>query len=175
MSDKQGLRDRLGNRLFGIPAVTQLWSRLAARKADEGETTAVPFTPLRRPLSRCRVALITTGGLHLSEQQPFDMSDRDGDASFRELPGEVALGRLKITHNYYDHRDADRDPNIIFPLDHLRDLVRRQVIGEMAPRHFGFMGHIEGEHLRTLTKRTAPAVAELLRQDRVDAVVLTPA
>ncbi len=135
----------------------------------------MPFTPLRLPLSRCRVALITTGGLHLTEQQPFDMSDLDGDASFRELPGEVAPGRLMITHNYYDHRDAARDPNVIFPLDHLRDLAGRRVIGDVAPRHFGFMGHIEGKHVRMLTRRTAPAVAELLRRDHVDAVVLTPA
>ncbi len=175
MTENRRLLDIIGNRLFAIPFVTQLWSRFAARASVEDASEQVPFTPLRRPLSRCRVALITTGGLHLSEQEPFDMSDPDGEASFSMLRAKLPPEQLTITHRYYDHRDADRDPQIIFPLDHLRELAERGVIGEVAPRHFGFMGHIEGRHLEILTKRTAPAVAEMLKQDRVDAVILTPA
>ena len=62
--------------------------------------------PLRRftkPLDECRAALITTGGIHLPEQKPFDMTNPDGDPSYREIPGDVVTGDIVITHKYYDH------------------------------------------------------------------------
>jgi D-proline reductase (dithiol) PrdB len=48
-------------------------------------------------------------------------------------------------------------------------------IGSTAKRHMSFMGHIDGPHIRTLIRKTAPAAADLLKRDGVDAVVLTPA
>jgi D-proline reductase (dithiol) PrdB len=82
---------------------------------------------------------------------------------------------ITITHNYYDHTDADRDLNVVFPLDHLRDLAARGVIGGVAPRYFGFMGHIDGPLIPVLTGQSAPDVAAKLRVDRVDFAILTPA
>lgn len=175
MPEKRTLADRIGNRLFAIPAVAQLWASLIARRTDRSESAAIPFAPLAKPLHECRVALVTTGGVHLQDQQPFDMDDPDGDASFREIPADVDPARLMITHKYYDHRDADRDLNSIFPLDHLRDLVARRVLGELASCHFGFMGHIQGTHLPTLIRETAPEIAARLRADEVDCALLTPA
>jgi len=37
------------------------------------------------------------------------------------------------------------------------------------------MGHIQGSHINALMDETAPQVAAMLKQDRVDAVLLTPA
>jgi hypothetical protein len=37
------------------------------------------------------------------------------------------------------------------------------------------MGHIEPPHVETLIRRTAPEVAGMLRQEQIDAVLLTPA
>lgn len=121
------------------------------------------------------MALITTAGVHLRGQAPFDMENVDGDATYRELPAQAAAGDFTITHKYYDHSDADRDLNVVFPLAHFRDLVARGVIGSLAPRHYGFMGHIEGEQATLLTRKTAPEVAAKLRQDGVDFAFLTPA
>ncbi len=177
MAEKRSIYERIMNRLFALPAVAQLWAKRAAR----GTSTLVdlsgdiPFARLRKPLAQCTVALITTGGIHLPEQTPFDMENPDGDASYRELPGNVDMQRIAITHKYYDHTDADTDLNVIFPLTHFRDLVSRGVIGALAPRHFGFMGHIEGAQLPILNGRTAQEVATKLRADRVDIAFLTPA
>jgi D-proline reductase (dithiol) PrdB len=118
---------------------------------------------------------LTTGGIHLPSQSGFDMVNPDGDATYREIPGDVAIEQITITHKYYDHTDADADLNVIFPLAHFRDLVKKQVIGALASRHYGFMGHIDGAQLPILNERTAPEVAAKLRADGVDFAFLTPA
>jgi D-proline reductase (dithiol) PrdB len=177
MTDSRTWKDRLGNWVFGIPWVAQMWAKRAAQQTaqrlDQGE--AIPWARLAKPLSQSTVALLTTGGIHLPSQTPFDMADTDGDASYREIPGDVILADLVITHNYYNHTSADADPQVIFPLDHFRDLVAKGVVGGIAPRHFGFMGHIEGVHMERLLNQTAPEVAAKLRADGVDFAFLTPA
>jgi D-proline reductase (dithiol) PrdB len=157
--------------------VAQLWAKISARRTNQllGQGEGIPFAQLRRPLAKSRVALLTTGGIHLPDQPPFNMDDPDGDASYRIIPGEVALADLTITHKYYNHESADRDPQVIFPLDHFRDLVAKGVVGSIAPRHFGLMGHIEGEEVPKLLGQTAPDVAGKLRADGVDFAFLTPA
>jgi D-proline reductase (dithiol) PrdB len=84
------------------------------------------------------------------------------------------LSDLMITHDYYDHRDADKDINIVFPVERLREFGREGVIGGLANVHYGFMGHITGPHIMTLITRTAPEAARLLKKDGVDVALLTP-
>jgi D-proline reductase (dithiol) PrdB len=91
------------------------------------------------------VALVTTGGVQLRTQPPFDMNNPFGDPSFREIPAAVSPAQLTITHDYYDHRDAGRDPNIVFPWQSLRELVEQGAVGRASPVHLGFMGHIDQE------------------------------
>lgn len=163
------------NRFYAIPAVAQWWAGRFARKAHSSPDGPIPFVRLTKPLSECTVSLITTGGVHLTSQPPFDMDDPNGDASLREIPGDVALADLTITHDYYNHNSADQDMNVIFPLERFRELVRRGIVGQVARRHFGLMGHIEGVHLRRLQEKTAPELAAKLRADGVDFAFLTPA
>ncbi len=103
------------------------------------------------------------------------MEDKEGDPTFREIPAGTRIGDLMITHNYYDHRDADKDINVVLPIERLRELEAERAIGGIAPRHFSFMGHILGRHIETLVNRTGPQVASMLKADGVDAVFLTPA
>lgn len=166
---------RLQNRFFAIPAVAEWWASRFVRRVHISADGPIPFAHLTKPLAECTLALITTGGVHLTSQPPFDMQDPDGDASLREIPGDVALTDLTITHDYYNHSSADQDVNVIFPLGHFRELAQRGVIGGLARRHFGLMGHIEGEHLRHLQEKTAPEIAAKLRADGVDFAFLTPA
>ena len=103
------------------------------------------------------------------------MQDPAGDPSFREIPADTPVDHLVITHNYYDHSDAQRDINILFPLEGVQKLKRSGEIGDVNYRHFSFMGHITHQHLKTLISDTAPQVAAALKQDGVDVVILTPA
>ena len=140
---------------------------------ESGE--AVPWAPPQKPLSSCKVAMVTTSGVHHDAQEPFDMQDSDGDPSFRTINGKTIASSYKITHDYYDHSDAEKDLNIIFPLDRLRELEQEGVIGQLADSHYSFMGHIDGRHIATLITQSARQVVEKLKADEVDIVLLTPA
>ena len=153
------------------PALVRRW----ARKADIVTHSDTPWTPLNKEISTCRIALITTGGVHLKSQASFDMFNPSGDPSYREIPADIPADQLSIAHNYYDHKDADRDVNIIFPYERLRELAQQGEIGEVNDRHFSFMGHIAGDLIDALVKNTGPRVVDSLVEDSVDAVVLTPA
>src|SRR5947209_5118754 len=98
------------------------------------------WTPLRRPLSECTVALTSTAGVHLKSQPAYDLMNEWGDASFREIPGDVSTAEIAVSHSHYDTADANVDPNVVFPLDRLRELVAEGTIGAVARLHVGMMG-----------------------------------
>lgn len=138
------------------------------------ESADIPWMPVKKKLSKSKIALVTTAGIHHDYQKPFNMDDPTGDASFRIIDTETIERDYVITHDYYDHRDADKDLNIIFPLTRLKEMAGVRIIGSVAKQHFSFMGHITGSHLDELIKKNAPKVADSFMQDHVDAVLLTP-
>lgn len=138
------------------------------------ESRDIPWVPFNGPVHKSRVALITTGGVHLKSDQPFDMQDPSGDPSFRQIPGDADPDELTITHNYYDHGDADGDVNIVFPVERIRELAEFGEIGAVNHRHFSFMGHVLPPHIDTLTNSTSREVARALKSDGVDLAILTP-
>jgi D-proline reductase (dithiol) PrdB len=130
-----------------------------------------PWARLDKDITRCRLAMIATGGVHLKSQPPFDMADPAGDPTFREIPADTSPSDLVITHNYYSHSDADKDVNIVLPIERVFDLKQAGDIGNVNYRHFSFMGHIMDQHIDTLMKETAPRVADELKSDEVDIVI----
>ena len=128
-----------------------------------------PFVRPNKPLVRSRLALVTTGGVHLPGQPRFDIDDPAGDGSYREIPASAT--DLTWTHAYY-RPDEGSDLDAVFPLLTLRGLVEEGAIGELGPRHFSFMGAIHDP--TPLVEETAPEVAGKLVEDSVDAVLLTP-
>jgi D-proline reductase (dithiol) PrdB len=132
----------------------------------------VPFTPFEGELSRATVAIVTAAGVHLRDQEPFNVSDELGDLTFRLIPPDVDSSDLKVTHHHYDHSDADRDVNVVFPIDALRDLRTEGFVKEIAAKHVGYMGYTM--QLKAMYEGTAPQIAnEIDRGSRADAVVLT--
>jgi D-proline reductase (dithiol) PrdB len=102
------------------------------------------------------------------------MADPRGAPSHPVISPETSPTRLAITHDYYDHDDAERDLNILFPIALFRELAEPDRIGVLGIC-YNFMGHIEPPHIATLLRVTAPQVASKLKQEQVDAVLLTPA
>jgi D-proline reductase (dithiol) PrdB len=139
------------------------------------ESEHVPWTKVAKPLEKSKFAIVTTAGVHHRNQSPFDMADSNGDPSFRILDAETIESDYTITHDYYDHKDARQDLNVVFPIARLAEMRDAGCIGAVAQRHISFMGHIDGPHVRTLMNETAPKAAALLKKDGVDAVLLTPA
>jgi len=128
-----------------------------------------PFVKPKKPLDRSRLALVTTGGVHLPDQPRFDIDDPAGDCSYREIP--TTVNDLTWTHAYYRPEEGS-DLDAVFPLQTLRNLVSDGVVGELSTRHFSFMGAIHDP--TPLLQKTAPEVAGKLVEDRVDIVLLTP-
>ncbi len=164
-------KDRMLAKIFNrYPFLVEGWAR-SGKFVNNLDT---PWAILSKELRECKIGLVTTAGVHLKSQLPFDMENKDGDPTWREIPSSVDLEDLMITHNYYDHHDADQDINVVFPVERLRELEADGVIGGIFPRHFSFMGHIAGRHLDTLIRLTGPEVARMLKGDGADAVFLTP-
>lgn len=170
----------LFKRLFhqSLARLAARWPALSdrlVRSYRPKESAGVPWQPVTRRLDRSRIALVTTAGIHHGHQTPFDMADADGDPSFRIIDDRTIEHDYRITHDYYDHQDARRDLNVVFPVTRLREMLAARCIGQISSRHISFMGHIEGLHVQRLIHETAPQAAALLKQEAVDAVVLTPA
>ncbi|MBD0354815.1 MAG: hypothetical protein ICV58_06540 [Rubrobacteraceae bacterium] len=129
----------------------------------------LPFVSPEKPLDECRLALVTTGGVHLPEQPRFDIDDPLGDCSYREIPSEAQT--LTWTHAYHAPDRGD-DLDAVIPLWTLRGLVEEGVVGGVNHRHFSFMGAIHDPG--PLVRESAPEVARKLVEDGVDVVLLTP-
>jgi D-proline reductase (dithiol) PrdB len=141
-------------------------------RPDDPASTAV--TPLHRPLAECTVAIITTAGLSLPDQPPFDTTNKRGDSSFREFPATISPQQLEMNHRSwsFDQTGILRDRNLVMPLDRLREMSARGEIDALAPHHYSFMGSIVGP--RKLMRESAPEVARRLAADGVDVALLTP-
>src|SRR6266536_2892087 len=100
------------------------------------ETT--PFTSPARPLGACRVALVTTAGLHLRDDSAFV----GGDQTYRIIPSSASASDIIQSHSSigFDRVPIQRDLNITFPIDRLRELAERGEIGSIATNFYSFMG-----------------------------------
>ena len=132
----------------------------------------VPFTPFEGELAKSTIALVPAGGVHLKEQEPFNIADELGDLGYRVFPEDVDSSHLMVTHHHYDHSDADQDINVVFPIDVLRDLQAEGFIRDVARKHIGYMGYTM--QLKAMYEGTAREIAnEIDKGSRADAVILT--
>jgi len=132
----------------------------------------VPFTPFDRELSKSTIAIVTAGGVHRRDQEPFNIADDLGDLGYRVIPPDTESSQLMVTHHHYDHADADSDINVVFPIDVLRDLEAESFIGGIAKKHVGYMGYTM--QLKAMYEGTAPEIADDIdKGSRADAVILT--
>lgn len=127
---------------------------------------------LAKPLSEARLALVTTGGFVPPGAPPFK-TGKLGDPSYREIPVDIDLAETEIFHPHYDHQRARQDLNIIFPLPLCHRLVAQGIVGSLAPTHYSFMGYVPVT--RALIGTYAPALANQLKEEEVDATLLVPA
>ncbi|CAK7010303.1 hypothetical protein CIW83_12210 [Tissierella sp. P1] len=132
-------------------------------------TSSPPIAKINKTLKDSKVAFITTAGVHLKKDKPFNTN---GDHTFRLIPRDVDSNDLTITHDHYDKKEALKDINCVFPLEILRNLRNERYIKDVAPRHFGFMGYIPKVDL--LINESAPKIADILVGDNVDIVLLSP-
>ena len=132
-----------------------------------------PWTPFERPLEQARIALLSSAGIFRDDQDPFDPWAVN-DLSFRRISTYTPFERLRVHHNYFDHRDALTDLNCIFPVQRLQDLEAAGFIGSLAAEAITLgMGRL---YKRTaLQQETVPQIVDILREQGADAVLLVAA
>ncbi len=128
----------------------------------------VPYTPVVRKLAEMTVALVSSTGVYLKDQEPFG---DNGDESYRVLPGELNSQDLRFRHGHYDTSEAEKDPNCVFPIDRLREAAAEGFIQRVSNKHIGFKGF--SPNLKAQYERLAPAIAAEIERSQADAVVLT--
>ncbi|NPV58442.1 MAG: hypothetical protein HPY75_02120 [Actinobacteria bacterium] len=168
---------RLMNSPFGVRFLSALRGLVekAARPVAAGKSDERPaFTPFAKDLREARVSLVTTTGIHLDDQEPFDTAAALGDSTFRAIPRDVDVSCLRIAHTHYPHERALRDINVIFPVERLRELEREGAIGSVGAYHYSFGFDLHVKELVDPDHGTAHELARRLRDDRVDVVLFTP-
>ena len=138
----------------------------------------IPWTPLSKPIRACTVALISSGGVALKSDRPFDQEgERNnpwwGDPSYRIIPGTATEEDVRIYHLHINPDHPQRDLNCLLPIGRLNELEAAGDIGCAAPAHYSIMGYILQPE--TLIEETTPAMIGDLREDEVDVVILVPA
>jgi len=133
-----------------------------------------PWTEMRKPLSRCKVALVTSAGLHMRGDKPFVGDHEKRDQSYMVIPSDAKAGDILQSHTSigFDRTGIYKDINVAFPIDRLRELAERGVIGGLAKNFYSFMGAVT--YPNRIIAETGPEAAGLMREEGVDVVLLTP-
>lgn len=131
----------------------------------------IHFTSLTKPLAQSTLALVSTGGLRMKSQPPYDLLDHDGDWSIRAIDSDVSASDLTIDHSHYNHGDADEDINCMFPIERIRELAATGFVGSVAKTSVGMMGFVpNGAHV---VEEAGPEAARRLKAAGTDVALLT--
>ena len=145
------------------------------REQDPGRP--VPWTPLSKRLSECTVAFISSAGVAMLDDAPFDQEGERqnpwwGDPSYRILPRTATEQEVKLYHLHIHPRIAEQDLNTTLPLQRLLEFEARGEIGRSAAQHYSYMGYILEPQV--LLEQSTPDMVRNMRRDEVDVVLLVP-
>ena len=120
------------------------------------------------PLAQRRIAIISSAALIRRGDKPFPF----GSAECRFLPASLPAADILMSHVSinFDRSGFQRDLNVVYPIDRLRDLARDGVIGGIAETNFTVMGSTDPVGMAA----TADQIAGQLRQERIDSLLLSP-
>jgi D-proline reductase (dithiol) PrdB len=136
--------------------------------AQVNETS--PFVRLAKPLGACRLAIVTTAGLHRRGDRPFT----PGDQTYRVIASDTPTVEIIQSHTSigFDRVPTMRDVNISFPIERLRELIARRELGGLGPSCYSFMG--AQREVARIESETGPEVGHRLRDEGVDVALITP-
>lgn len=137
----------------------------------------VPWTPLARPLGKVTVALISTAGLSMLADPPFDAEGERqnpwwGDPSYRVIPRTATEADIVASHLHIETAYLQQDLDVTLPLRRLAEAEAEGRIGRVAPSHYSFMGYLLDP--TEFLGRSVPAMIERMRAEAVDAAVFVP-
>lgn len=161
------------SRVAYVPCINEHYQSLGFPAYRWSVFDSAPWTPLKKPLGECRIALLSGGGISLKSQPPYDPKSVN-DFSLREIPRDAGAGDFVINYSYYDHVDADKDINCVFPIERFRELEAEGFIGELAPVSIATgMGRMYKRS--QLQNEIIPGIFRRLEEEKVDALFLIAA
>ena len=138
----------------------------------------IPWTPLPRPIEKLSFSLMTSAGISLKTDPPFDM-DREkreavwGDPTHREIPRTATEKDIVVNHLHINTRYIQEDMNVMLPLRRFEEFEREGIIGRLVQTAYSFYGFQLDP--RILLEETMPKVASKMEEEGTEAVLLTPA
>ncbi|HEY8173963.1 MAG TPA: glycine/sarcosine/betaine reductase selenoprotein B family protein [Dehalococcoidia bacterium] len=123
-------------------------------------------------------SFVTTAGINMRGiEPPFDYEAEQqrpnwGDPTFRTLPRDLKQEQVQTGHLHINNDDLDTDVNIALPVHRMLELEAAGEIGRLADNNYSFMGY--QPDTTEWRERYAPEVARRMKQESVDAVLLTP-
>lgn len=145
----------------------------------EGEFVGeIPWAPLEKPISQTRFALMTTAGINMKSDPPFDMERERaeptwGDPSYREIPSTATEADIDANHLHINTDYIKQDLSVMLPLQRFREFEADGIIGSLAPTSYSYYGFQMDPSV--LMEETMPKVAAKMQEEGVEAVLLTPA
>ena len=152
-----------------------LWATVNERYPGSmiSKSDFVPLAKLKKPLSESRLTFVSTAGVQPKETLPFDTVHPVGDYTFRRVPTNSKPADLEIHQLKYPTNGAERDLNVIFPIERLQELAAEKIIGELAPNFFSFIGYNMDAEM--LERSLAEDIAEAVEGEGSDVALLSPA
>jgi len=153
-------------RLDRLPQISR--NNLLTFPAQVNDTA--PFRRPAKPLAACRLAIVTTAGVHVRGDRLFT----PGDQTYRVIPSGTPAVDIVQSHTSigFDRVAIMRDINVSFPIDRLRELVARGELGGIGPSHYSFMG--AQREVARIESQTGPEAARRLVDEGVDLALITP-
>lgn len=152
-----------------------LWETVNERypRSMISNASQVPLARLDKPLSESRIAFVSTSGVQPKDSLPFDTVHPVGDYSFRRVSSDARPSDLVIHQLKYPTFGAEKDLNVIFPIERLQELSDEGIIGGLSKNFFTFIGY--NMDPQRLEESLAEDIAEAVAAERPDAVIAAPA
>jgi D-proline reductase (dithiol) PrdB len=154
-------------------SIAAYYQTLVVKRVDP-----IPWTPLSKPLDQCRFGLVTTAGIYDERREPPFDAEREkrepmwGDPTYRRIGRDVGQAQIGASHLHINNRDILADVNVVLPVSRFGELEEQGVIGSLAAVNYSFMGY--QPNTSEWRERYGPEVAGLMKDEAVDAVLLTP-
>jgi D-proline reductase (dithiol) PrdB len=133
----------------------------------------VPLARPKKPLAESRLCFVSTAGVQPKGTLPFDTVHPIGDYTFRPVPSRSRPTDLEIHQIKYLTFGANRDLNVIFPIERLQEFVAEGVLGGLTENFFSFVGY--NMHPGRLEHELAENLAEAVSREHADVALLCPA
>ena len=145
---------------------------------DEDFKEFIPWTPMTKPLNQTVFALVTSAGISLKTDPPFDMERERreifwGDRSYRTIPRGTTENDIDINHLHINTKYIRQDINVMLPLSRMAEFEQEGMIGQLAPSSFSFYGY-QWENTDFLKEAIEP-ISKRMKLERVETVLMTPA